>query len=295
MEDRTFYDITGVSRASLGATEIRATSSLALSIGVSIPMIHMPPDDIITECSTTLKWEDLSKDVVMDVRFGMHFSCTRAILEYFPDAGCVIALNNPDIPRDRDFQDKVFEKNINKIKFSSANIEIRSSLQEYEGKIDKIVSWNTFQQIRNKERAFENIHYVLKSGGHVGIWFYIYNPVCSWESKMMSMRKWNEYQTDPLIPYHSGYLDTKYYKETMQEIGLRNVRVKKESRLNVFADDEECLGHLLKIAKNFFNIPSDRMNEFKTDSIQAFRELVEIPDGPIFYNNIEIGLFAVKP
>ncbi|GFT35017.1 uncharacterized protein NPIL_394171 [Nephila pilipes] len=199
-------------------------------------------NEFILQCMWKLKWKNLSKDVVMDLRFGMYFSCSRAILEQYPDVGCVIALDNPYIIRDRSFSDKRFEKHINneKITFSSASIETRISLEAYAGKIDKIVSWNAFQQIHRKERALENVYHMLKPGGHVGMWFYLNNPEYSWPWKMKSTGKWDQYQqTDPLLPYHPGTSDTKY-EEMMQEIDFKMTsKILVQSKPILYRDDRE--------------------------------------------------------
>ncbi|GFT42691.1 uncharacterized protein NPIL_588831 [Nephila pilipes] len=151
--------------------------------------------NFIYECKMKLNWKTLTDNTVMDVRCGMYFSCCRAILNIYPDVGCVIALQNSRTCNDKIFPDEGFEKHVDdlKVTFSVADIETRISLQDYKGKIDKVVSWNAFHEIRDKERALESIFSMLKPGGEVAISFYLRNATYAWQRKMFSIGKWNQY------------------------------------------------------------------------------------------------------
>ncbi|GFS79425.1 hypothetical protein NPIL_671061, partial [Nephila pilipes] len=67
-----------------------------------------------------------------------------------------------------------------------------ASLQEFEGKINKIVSRNTLQQIQNKELALENMFHMLEPGGQAGILFYLNSLLTPWLQKIASSR-WKKY------------------------------------------------------------------------------------------------------
>ncbi|GFT35025.1 hypothetical protein NPIL_394211 [Nephila pilipes] len=69
---------------------------------------------------------------------------------------------------------------------------VRASLQEFEGKINKIVSRNTLQQIQNKELALENMFHMLEPGGEAGILFYLSSLSTPWLQKIASSR-WKKY------------------------------------------------------------------------------------------------------
>ncbi|GFT25326.1 hypothetical protein NPIL_467951 [Nephila pilipes] len=85
--------------------------------------------NFVTKCKNELKWEDLSKDTVMDVGCGYNFYCSRAILHQFPNVGLLIALDKyPSVIMEmRPFKDELFENKImsKTIQCSAADIEIR--------------------------------------------------------------------------------------------------------------------------------------------------------------------------
>ncbi|GFT35021.1 uncharacterized protein NPIL_394191 [Nephila pilipes] len=196
--------------------------------------------EFIIQCKTKLKWEDLSEDTVMNVGSGTDFFSCRAILEQFPNVKRVITLDHPYIHREAFFWNKNFDHR--RVEFRAADIETRVSLQDYEGKINKIVSWNKFHEIRRKEWTIENMFYMLKPGGSIAIWFHVDNPDYVWLWKMISIGKWNQYKTDLLRPYISGDLGVEYYKERMQEAGFHNVLAVMKYKLNWFNTDQDCLG-----------------------------------------------------
>ncbi|GFT17890.1 uncharacterized protein NPIL_113441, partial [Nephila pilipes] len=140
--------------------------------------------DFVTKCKNEFKWEDLSKDTVMDVGCGYSFHCSRAILHQFPNVGRLIALDkHPSVILEkRSFEDEMFENKIMSqvVQFFAADIEIRDSLQPYKGLIDKVVSRNGFYQIENKELAIENIYHLLKPGGDAALLFWLDNPMGTW-------------------------------------------------------------------------------------------------------------------
>ncbi|GFS62623.1 hypothetical protein NPIL_291651 [Nephila pilipes] len=85
--------------------------------------------NFVTKCKNELKWEDLSKDTVMDVGCGYNFYCSRAILHQFPNVGRLIALDkHPSmIMKRRLIKDELFESKIlsNIVQCCAADIEIR--------------------------------------------------------------------------------------------------------------------------------------------------------------------------
>ncbi|GFU43038.1 uncharacterized protein NPIL_390172 [Nephila pilipes] len=179
-------------------------------------------------CSKLQKW-------ILELRNGMSY-CQRLTNLFFNVCGNLSGKTCPKMlswTSDSECISPAVEQYLNNT--------LTISLEAYAGKIDKIVSWNAFQQIHRKERALENVYHMLKPGGHVGMWFYLNNPEYSWPWKMKSTGKWDQYQTDPLLPYHPGTSDTKYYEETMQEIGFRDVQILVQSKPILYRDDRECL------------------------------------------------------
>ncbi|GFU14303.1 uncharacterized protein NPIL_413521 [Nephila pilipes] len=257
--------------------------------------------NFVTKCKNELKWEDLSKDTVMDVGCGYNFYCSRAILHQFPNVGRLIALDmHPSIiMKTRLVRDEMFKNKImsNIVQYCAADIEIRDSLQTYKGSIDKVVSRNVFHQIENKELAIENIYHLLKPGGDAALLFFFDNPIFTWYCKIMSMEKWSKYiDTTKLIsPYFPGKLEKDYYKNVMQSVGFQEVRSEIINIPLVYRNDEICLNELLQIIEGIFNIPPERNDEFKCDLLECFKNIIGSKSEPICYTIVGLFLFAVKP
>ncbi|GFT93795.1 uncharacterized protein NPIL_8221 [Nephila pilipes] len=257
--------------------------------------------DFVTKCKNEFKWEDLSKDTVMDVGCGYNFYCSRAILHQFPNLGRLIALDkHPSvIMRRRQFKDEMFENKImsKRVQRCSADIEIRDSLQPYKGSIDKVVSRYVFNQIENKELAIENIYHLLKPGGDAALLFWLDNPMCAWYSKIISMKKWSKYiDTSKLIPtYLPGKLEKDYYKNVMQSVGFQEVRSEIINIPLVYRNDEICLNELWQITKGISKIPRNRKLEFEFDLLESFKNIICSKSEPVCYTIVGLLLFAVKP
>ncbi|GFT77548.1 hypothetical protein NPIL_20011 [Nephila pilipes] len=264
----------------------------------SFDAIFQQARDFITRCKIEFKWEDLSNHLVMDIGCGAFFYCTRAILEQFPEVACVVPIdrNAHIIKLERSFGED-FEIRLRdaRIQFHPVDILDSVCVQEFNGKIDKIVCRNTLQQICNKEQALRNIYDMLRPGGHAGILFCLANPVGTWQSTISSMEKWKQYMKGPSPHFIPGSLETDYYKDLMEEIGFQEVRSEiKDVKLS-FSNYQSCLRELLPIGRSLLDIPAEKMNDFKRDSLQLFRELIGWSEGPMNYTASELVLFAVKP
>ncbi|GFX56081.1 hypothetical protein TNCV_1954011 [Trichonephila clavipes] len=64
--------------------------------------------EFITRCKTELDWEDLSADMVMDIGCGKDFSCTKALLEKFPQMGCLLAIDTVPVMTNEIMEDEFF-------------------------------------------------------------------------------------------------------------------------------------------------------------------------------------------
>ncbi|GFY74296.1 hypothetical protein TNIN_52631 [Trichonephila inaurata madagascariensis] len=127
-------------------------------------------------CAEEFQWKDLSEDVIMDIGCGVEMNCCKAILTQFPDVRTLIAVNK---------ESTVFEQahfTDRRINSCVGNILERDSLKIYEGKMNKIISADTFHQIYDKEIAFRNVYRLLKPGGEVGFFF----VVNSWVHKFLT-------------------------------------------------------------------------------------------------------------
>ncbi|GFT34936.1 hypothetical protein NPIL_588561 [Nephila pilipes] len=248
--------------------------------------------NFVTKCKNELKWEDLSKDTVMDVGCGYNFYCSRAILHQFPNVGRLIALDmHPSIimktrlARDEMFKNKIIS---NIVQYCAADIEIRDSLQTYKGSIDKVVSRNVFHQIENKELAIENIYHLLKPGGDAALLFFLDNPIFTLYCKIMSMEKWSKY-----ITRFAGYWVLSHlYVQEMPEMHIwlkvwglwQSYKSSGRKSLVLMTDTTKLISPYFpgKLEKNYYK------NVMQSVGFQEVRS--EIINIPLVYRNDEICL-----
>ncbi|GFV00603.1 uncharacterized protein TNCV_915431 [Trichonephila clavipes] len=253
--------------------------------------------EFIMRCKTELKWEDLSEDFVMDIGCGVHFLCCRALLEKFPLIFCVLATDIAPLFAVETLADKFLGKYFRNmsLQFHPIDITDRSSLEEFENRISKIVCRNTLQQIANKELAFKNMYHLLKPGGHAGIMFCLANPVGSWQLKISSSKNWGQYRRHVTPLFTPANLEDNYYKNVLEDIGFRVVRCERRDVKLQFLNDQSLLTELLAIAEALLDIPADKMLQFKEESVELFKELIGYSgSGPLQYEASELLLLAIK-
>ncbi|GFU06139.1 uncharacterized protein NPIL_197751 [Nephila pilipes] len=183
-----------------------------------------------------------------------------------------------------------------RLQFHNCDILDSDYIKEYTCKVDKLVCRNTLQQIDDKDQVLRNFYSILKPGGQAGILFCLANPVGTWQQTMASMEKWTPYLRSGVWPHFiTGNMGTDYYKNLLEEIGFQEVRSERKDVPLSFSDYRSCLRELLPIGRSRLNIPDERMDEFKRDSLQVFKSLIGWREGPMNYIASEVSLFAVKP
>ncbi|GFY71591.1 hypothetical protein TNIN_53081, partial [Trichonephila inaurata madagascariensis] len=138
--------------------------------------LYISSTQFVKWCAEEFQWKDLSEDVIMDIGCGVEMNCCKAILTQFPDVRALIAVDKQStVFQQAHFRDR-------RISSCVGNILERDSLKMYEGKMNKIISTNTFHHIDDKEMAFRNIYHLLKPGGEAGFFF----VVNSWMYKFLT-------------------------------------------------------------------------------------------------------------
>ncbi|GBN45498.1 hypothetical protein AVEN_44474-1 [Araneus ventricosus] len=142
----------------------------------------------------SLPWGDLSGELVMDVGCGYGNMSTQCILERFPRASRVIAIDQSSecIQRSKvEFRNGIFKK----AQFKKANVTVMRHLRRWEGKISKIVSAHCLSEIEKKERAFKVMYELLKPGGQAALLFTGRSQSDDVYAAMLQNPKWSPYFT----------------------------------------------------------------------------------------------------
>ncbi|CAL1278007.1 unnamed protein product [Larinioides sclopetarius] len=192
---------------------------------------------LIESCKGEFGWEELSRDVIMDVGCGVRGYGVQRILQLFPAVGTIIG-----ICKDQEEVDKLKETT-KKIEFAVADIEKRETLQNYEGRITKVISIHVFHQIMEKEEAFRNIYHLLKPGGEVAVLFAIKSVTYEWLTEMLKNPKWKDaYQGHYVEDLYKRELEASAYKKMVVNIGFQEVKCLGEKRKLAYPSDKDCKG-----------------------------------------------------
>ncbi|GFS40867.1 hypothetical protein TNIN_22671, partial [Trichonephila inaurata madagascariensis] len=255
-----------------------------------------PARRFITRCEIELDWEDLSDDTIMDMGCGIHFSCTRALLEKFPRIGCLVAIDIVNVMTKEIREDEFFAEYFGKEILQFRHLDITDCLKNYGKIVNKIVCRNVLQQVFDKEMAFQNMYDLLRPGGHAAILFCIATPVGTCHLRLSSSTNWAQHRRNAIPFFTPANLEEGYYKKLLEKIGFQVVLCERRTVRNQFLDDQSFLRSFLTFARVQFNIPQGRMTQFKEESVKLFKELIGYSgSGPLRYEASDLLLLAIKP
>lgn len=246
----------------------------------------------IEHCRIKFQWRDLSKDVIMDVGCGEEGNCGKAILEKFPVVGAIIFIDcNPKMISN--FKLKAAAK----MECAVANIEIRETLRNYAGKMDKVISTYVFHQLKEKEEAFRNVYHLLKPGGEAAVLFIKDSLLYKWLTELLKKPKWKTaYKKQYIENAFQSEFGADYYREMVEKIGFRVVDCKEEETVIPYPSDQECKDDLFKMAAGNFNVNSELHEEFKEDCFQNLLKLsARSKEGKPCYRSIVLSVLLTKP
>ncbi|GFY37725.1 hypothetical protein TNIN_462381 [Trichonephila inaurata madagascariensis] len=229
-------------------------------------------------CTEEFQWKDLSEDVIMDIGCGVEMNCCKAILTQFPDVRTLVAVDREStVFQQAHFRDR-------RINSCVGNILERDSLKMYEGKMNKIISADTFHHIYDKEMAFRNAYRLLKPGGEAGFLF----VVNSWMYKFLKAGALPE----NLYPPDN---ENQYYKEMLERIGFKDVRAFEEEKRFCFPTDECFKDSIVELYKVKLKIPPEAAETFEKELIELYEREVGRYEGKLCYVSVRLNLLGVKP
>ncbi|GFT54826.1 hypothetical protein NPIL_440471 [Nephila pilipes] len=246
--------------------------------------------EFLKKCAAEFRWNDLSKDYVMDIGCGAEMGFSKALLKEYPKVSALVAV---------DKEPTVFLKAgpfDQRLHLCVGDIEERNSLKQYEGKISKVISKGTFHQIKDKELAFQNVYRLLKPGGEAAFLFCL---ECSFYRLLTSMLKVPKLKAmfqgiyiENLYPKEHG---KQYYIDMLTKIGFQNVRASEELKRIPFSSDEQCRNYLFEIYKDEFRVQSEMVEEFKDEAFQICLSTSGRYLRKPYYRASNLNLCGVKP
>ncbi|PRD35481.1 UNVERIFIED_CONTAM: jhamt [Trichonephila clavipes] len=246
--------------------------------------------EFIKRCAEEFHWKDLSEDVVMDIGCGVEMNCCKAILMQFPDVRALIAVDKESTV----FQQAHFRER--RIHPCVGNIQERDSLEMYEGKMNKIISTNTFQHIIDKETAFRNVYRLLKPGGEAGFFFVVNSCMYKFLTVLSEVPKYATVLkgtlADDLYPPDHGSL---YYKEMLEKIGFKDVRSVQQEKRFCFPTDQEFKDSVLEGLKVKLKLSPEAAETFNEEMLELYETEVGRYEGKLCYVSVQLNLLAVKP
>ncbi|GFT48306.1 uncharacterized protein NPIL_286991 [Nephila pilipes] len=247
-----------------------ATSMSAIEGAVTPVCASTDANRFLELISSKFGWSDLLDDIVMDIGCGNpKIKLCDLLLSHFPKVKKVIAIDKKShlIAYIR------CSKRDPKIDFECGDIEDRSTLKTWEGKVSKVVSTHCFHQLKDHEIAFKNVYHLLKPGGEAALLFCIQSGYVGWQLDLVNNPKWNRYSTGntPEIPLTQfSNPASSFYKNMAEEIGFKIVSCEKD-RIGVpFESDEVWQVAIFNLALSSFHIPPELKEEFRKDLYQTF-------------------------
>ncbi|GFY59640.1 hypothetical protein TNIN_368671 [Trichonephila inaurata madagascariensis] len=203
------------------------------SLSLQTTELHISSTQFVKWCAKEFQWKDLSEDVIMDIGCGVEMNCCKAVLTQFPDVRALIAVDKEStVFEQAHFRDKELISCV-------GNILERDSLKMHEGKMNKIISTNTFHHIDDKEMAFRNVYRLLKPGGEAGFLFVVNSWLYEFLTDLSELPKYSAILKgalpENLYPPDHG---NQYYKEMLEKIGFKDVRAFEEEQRFCFPTDE---------------------------------------------------------
>ncbi|GFR31658.1 jhamt [Trichonephila clavata] len=223
----------------------------------------------------------------MDIGCGDELNCCKAILMQFPDVRALIAVDKESTV----FQTVHFRHR--RIQFVVGDIEERDPFKSYEGKMNKILSTNTFHQIIDKELAFRNVYRLLKPGGEAGFLFCVNSCLHKFLTALMEMPKYGTILKgtieENLYPPEHG---KQYYKEMLEKIGFKHVRAVEEERRRPFDTDECFKDSILVRMKLIHQLSPEATKAFKAEALQVYEKEVGRYEGKLCYGHCAASLIG---
>ncbi|CAL1275215.1 unnamed protein product [Larinioides sclopetarius] len=248
----------------------------------------------LKEASKTLKWEDLSGDVVMDIGCGTGKS-SATFLELFPNVQKVIAI---DLYK-KNTEEAQANNPHEKLEYKVADIQDRSTLTQWEGKITKSISTYCFNTLRRMEDAFENLSKLLKPEGEAALLIKLHGPFDQLLEALYLNQEWNPYLapfSEVFPPDRIRNLTNKDYQSIAESAGFVVVGCKETVRLYDYDSEDEYKKFLFQCLPMVKKMDQSLEVKFKDHLLKLILQFnPKMEDGKFCILNNVLSLLLRRP
>ncbi|GBN01448.1 Juvenile hormone acid O-methyltransferase [Araneus ventricosus] len=227
----------------------------------------------ISEKLPHLGWgQTKEKEVVLDVGCGPGGNTFQLILPLFPQAEKIFAIDL--MPNMIEFAR--IHNNHPLIEYTVADIENRSTVEQWKGQISKLTAIHCIQWLKDKRRGFQNIFALLKPRGEMAFIFVMESPVYASILALESNPKWSKFFKDIddfVSDDHINKYESSRYKKMLEEIGFDILYFEEDVKSDPFSSDEEYRDFFASICALTSHVPSHLREEFKDDLFQEMLKL----------------------
>ncbi|XP_055945933.1 juvenile hormone acid O-methyltransferase-like [Argiope bruennichi] len=226
-------------------------------------------NDFLLASASILNWGNLTNKVVMDVGCGPGNTSCSWFLMLFPAVKGLIGI---DVQEEMIGLAKILNPHP-KIEFMVADITDETSVECWEGTLNKVISTWCFQFIKDQQIAFRNIYNLLRPGGEAAILFEINSSYHVCYEEIMKSPKWNTIFESVAAEYPeicTQNVNAAHYKQLLTEMGFKVVMCTKKQKSFTFSSDDDCIGYALSMFAWHKKVPDERMEEFRSDLLQEF-------------------------
>ncbi|XP_045534537.1 juvenile hormone acid O-methyltransferase [Papilio machaon] len=225
--------------------------------------------ECLEEYAIKIKWRNYN-DRIIDIGCGDGSVTSNILRRYLPNnygrlIGCDISKNMVQ------HANRHHANNRNCFRVMDIESELPRDLREC---FDHAFSFYTLHWIKRQECAFRNIFDLLVEGGDCLLIFLGHMPVFDVYRVLARSARWRPWLHDVdrfVSPYHDTQEPEKKIRVMMEEIGFREVEVKRKERSFIY-DSIEAVKKAVS-AVNPFKIPRDLQEEFMEDYLAVVRDM----------------------
>ncbi|GFT40322.1 hypothetical protein NPIL_139021 [Nephila pilipes] len=214
-----------------------------------------------------LGWSSDVPEVVMDVGSGPGYLSKNYILPGFPNLKKLIAM---DVTPSMIDEAKIQHPHP-KIEYVVANIEDRSTINQWMGQITKLISIHCFNWLKDQKSGFQASYDLLRPGGEAAFLFALQSPYYDGTIETGNHSKYNSYLKDAdfCLPesYHDNY-NSSYYKKMLEDIGFKVIHCMDEIKEDILPSDQEFKNIFYSVCPLVKHLPENLKEEFKNDLFQ---------------------------
>ncbi|GFS76156.1 hypothetical protein NPIL_253791 [Nephila pilipes] len=214
-----------------------------------------------------LGWNSDEPEVVMDVGSGPGYLSKNYILPSFPNLKKLIAMDaTPSM-----IEEAKIRHPHSKIEYVVADMEDRSTIDQWLGQITKLISIHCFNWLKDHKTGFQATYDLLKPGGEAAFLFALQSPYYDGIIETGKLPKYSSYLegVDFCIPesYRDNY-DSSNYKKMLEDIGFKVIHCMDEIKEDILPSDQEFKDIFYSVCPLVKYLPEHLREEFKNDLFQ---------------------------